>query len=94
MERTPDSSTVHYDTCDQCDNWNYNPVLGTWSNSSNNERDNQEEHNDFDFTMGGVGNWDDTLMPATQAGYVTPDNGDTKFSSQDLCKPVGSTGGN
>lgn len=94
MERTPDSSTVHYDISDQSDNWNYNPVLGTWSNSSNNERDNQEEHNDFDFTLWFVGDWDDTLMPATQAGYVTPDNGDTKFSSQDLCKPVGSTGGN
>ncbi len=94
MKRIPDSSTVHYNICDQVDNWDYNPVTGTWASGSNNECDNQEEHNDFDFTVWFVGDWDDTLMPATQAGYVTPDSASTNFSSQDLCLPIGSKGGN
>ncbi|MDD2356234.1 MAG: hypothetical protein PHS72_09290, partial [Lachnospiraceae bacterium] len=94
MKRIPDSSTVHYNICDQADNWDYNPVTGTWASGSNNECDNQEEHNDFDFTVWFVGDWDDTLMPATQAGYVTPDSASTNFSSQDLCLPIGSKGGN
>jgi hypothetical protein len=48
-----------------------------------------EEHNDFD----GVG-WADTLMPATQCGNVAPDEADTQLEEQNLCQPVGSTGGN
>ena len=52
--------------------------------------DNLEEHNDFD----GIGNWDDTLMPATQCGHMTPVLAETKFQPRNLCVPVGSTGGN
>lgn len=49
----------------------------------------QAEHNDFDPVF-----WADTLMPATQCGHVTPEDAATTFTEQDLCQPVGSTGGN
>ena len=90
MERDPDSHTVHYDIDDQTDTWNYNAVLGTWSAGANSEPDNLEEHNDFDS----VGDWDDTLQPATQCGHVALEEADTQLEQQNLCQPMGSTGGN
>ena len=94
MNRGLVSTVVHYDISEQSDFCDYNPILGTWKFTSNGENDNQEEHNDFDFTVWFIGDWDDTLMPATQAGYVTPDNADTRFQPQDLCIPVGTKAGN
>jgi hypothetical protein len=90
MERDPDGHTVHYDIHDQTNTWDYNASLGTWSAGANGAPDNLEEHNDFDA----IGDWDDTLQPATQCGHVTPEEADTEFEQQDLCVPVGSTGGN
>lgn len=52
----------------------------------------QEQHNNFDL----VG-WKDTLMPATQCGYEDSCRGSdwqTTFEPQNLCVPIGSTGGN
>ena len=89
MERDPDNHTVHYDIHDQADNWTYSPTWGTWSAGANNQPDNLEEHNDFDL----VG-WADTLMPATQCGNVAPVEADTQLGEQNLCQPIGSTGGN
>lgn len=89
MQRDPDNHAVHYDVSDQADNWNYNAVLGTWANRRNNRPDNLEEHNDFDS----VG-WEGTLMPATQCGNVAPVEAATQFRRQNLCQPIGSTGGN
>lgn len=89
MERAPDNHTVHYPINDQADNWSYNATWGTWTAGPNNLPDNLEEHNDFDLL-----GWADTLMPATQCGNVAPVRADTRFQAQDLCQPVGSTGGN
>ncbi|MGI6497155.1 MAG: hypothetical protein ACOX5G_13975 [Kiritimatiellia bacterium] len=89
MERDADSHTVHYPINDQADNWSYNATWGTWTVGANNRPDNLEEHNDF----GAIG-WDDTFMPATQCGNVAPVEADTRFQAQNLCQPVGSTGGN
>jgi hypothetical protein len=51
--------------------------------------DNLEEHNDFDSSY-----WADTLMPATQCGYTTPEDSITTFTKQNLCVPIGYKGGN
>jgi len=90
MERDADNHTVHYPINDQTDNWDYNAVLGTWSAGANSVPDNIEEHNDYDA----IGDWDDTLMPATQCGHVALEEADTQLEEQNLCQPVGSTGGN
>ena len=92
MLRAPDG-VVHYDITDQSDQWDYNPLTGNWTPGPNQERDNLEEHNDFDSDPL-LGTWDDTLMPATQCGHVTPRDSATRFQLQDLCIPVGSKGGN
>ncbi|MDI6809946.1 MAG: hypothetical protein QME66_13420, partial [Candidatus Eisenbacteria bacterium] len=89
MERDPDGHTVHYPINDQADNWSYSPTWGTWSAGANGLPDNLEEHNDFDA----IG-WADTLMPATQCGNVAPVEADTQLEEQNLCQPIGSTGGN
>jgi hypothetical protein len=89
MERTPDNNTVHYDIDDQADNWGYDTTWHTWSQGTNGLPDNLEEHNDFDL----VG-WTDTLQPATQCGHVAPETAATQFGQQNLCQPIGSTGGN
>jgi len=89
MERDDDNHSVHYPIHDQADTWAYNAVLGTWSVGANNVPDNLEEHNDFDLVS-----WAGTFMPATQCGNVVPVEADTQFEEQNLCQPVGSTGGN
>ena len=47
------------------------------------------EHNVFGTVI-----WDDTLQPATQCGHKRPRNAATTFRKQNLCIPVGDTGGN
>lgn len=89
MYRKPDKS-YNYDITSQSDKWTYSESWGTWKKKSNGLPDNLEEHNDLDSSW----DWDDTLMPATQAGYVKPVDAKTTFKKQNLCKPVGSTGGN
>jgi hypothetical protein len=82
--------TYNYSIADQADQWSYNDTTGTWTHQANQMPDNLEEHNDYDQ----LGDWDDTFMPATQAGYVAPENARTQFARQNLCVPIGSTGGN
>jgi len=53
------------------------------------EAGNNFSTSDFDISC-----WADTLMPGTQCGHTTPVDADTKFSAQDLCSPIGHTGGN
>ena len=88
MRRDP-NGTYNYSIVDTTDNWNYNPQTRGWVAESNDELDNLEEHNDFDD----IG-WADTLMPATQCGHVTLLSAATRFTQQNLCRPIGSTGGN
>lgn len=68
--------------------WSALPLPDLTENSVANE-DNLEEHNDFDL----IG-WADTFMPATQCGNVAPDEAATRLARQNLCQPIGSTGGN
>ena len=89
MERDADSHMIHYMINDQADNWSYSTAWGTWTPGANNLPDNLEEHNDFDL----IG-WADTFMPATQCGNVAPDEAATRLARQNLCQPIGSTGGN
>ncbi|MDD5327669.1 MAG: hypothetical protein PHY02_07640 [Phycisphaerae bacterium] len=91
MERSYEGTSYNYDISDQTDILSYNGFSGTWSAGSNDAKDNLEEHDDFDGT---VGDWYDTLMPATQCGKVTPVEAMTRFSKQDLCQPIGNKGGN
>jgi hypothetical protein len=52
----------------------------------------QAEHDNFDLVL-----WKDRLCPATQCGYEKTLMGtewQSSFGRQDLCDPVGSTGGN
>jgi len=83
------STTYNYDICSQNDVLTYSALTRTWWSGSNTAKDNLEEHNDFDSIF-----WEYTLMPATQCGYTTPQNSHTKFSAEDLCKPIGHKGGN
>lgn len=79
-----------FDITDQTDAYGYSEELGVWTVGANGLPDSLERHNDADF-------WDyhDTLQPATQAGYEAPiDDTLTKFQRMDLCKPIGSKGGN
>ncbi len=81
----------HYNIADQGDVWIYDGILGAWSPGSNTLKDNLEEHNDFDLF-----GWSDTLMPGTQCGHTPPSAGEaiTDFTGQNLCLPIGATGGN
>ena len=91
MKRTYDNPpTFNHDISDQADSLSYDPIFGVWLGWSNDAKDNLEEHNDFDA----IGDWDDTLLPATQCGKVTPDNADTSFVKLNLCYPIGNKGGN
>ena len=89
MAGRPPDGGVHYDITDVADFYSYNEFTGNWTQGPNEYPDNLEEHNDFDDW-----GWEDTLMPATQCGHVTPVNGNTRFQLEDLCIPVGSKGGN
>lgn len=90
MVRKEDNNIVHYDITDRTDNWTYDDFWGTWTAGANQQWDALEEHNDFDA----VGDWDDTLQPATQCAHRTSEDADTRFGPQELCVPVGSKGGN
>lgn len=80
-----------YDITSQVDTHSYNAVTGNWSASPTGIPDALETHNDYDWFWNA---WQDTLMPATQAGYVFPLNANTYFAKRNLCSPIGSKGGN
>ncbi|MBN2024187.1 MAG: hypothetical protein JW809_15495 [Pirellulales bacterium] len=82
-------NTYNYDIASQAEVWTYNATTNRWTRNPNSLPDNLEEHNDWDNAF-----WADTLMPATQCGHVTPQDAATQFSTQNLCRPVGTTGGN
>ncbi len=90
MKRNYYGMSYNYDISDWIDILEYDNHV--WQSGANNKNDNLEEHNDFD--VGDENDWNDTLQPATQCGYVTPVDAKTKFSRQDLCQPIGHKGGN
>ena len=93
MHRNASGDTgCHFNISDTSDIWTYYPVWGTWAAGSNSLFDNLEEHNDCDLLYGG--DWQDTLWPATQCGHVISTSHCTCFIKQDICKPIGSKGGN
>ena len=81
--------TYNFNIASTTDNWTYYETTNIWVAGGNGLPDNLEEHNDWDNAF-----WRDTLMPATQCGHVTLQNAITRFTAQNLCVPIGSTGGN